>query len=410
MDHSRRSFIAAASAWVGLAMLAGCSGKDNSANAGTANQPTNTLSNDTPKPSGNGLDPTDRRGMLIGAGSRKKGADCWVALIDLDRVEKYASAELKPTLIPISFVGHAVVPHPVERHKAAVFEKWGPGACEIDLREMKSVRPITTAPDRMFYGHGAWAPDGNVLYSVESTDPALGPYDGFVVIRDGKTLAAIDEFPTFGKKPHDCHLLDGGKTLAITNGGGEPGSSDPGCVTFVDVQSRQLLERLTIPNLQAGHLAVSAGSRSDDLVVGSTPHSPPGSGPEGFKTVPGGLSLRASGAAKMTHASEPADTINKMLGETLSVVIHPERGIAGATNPAGNIVTFWDIKQAKLLKSFELTIARGIALTLDKRHFVVSYGTESDIVMIRADDLTPVEASRFKPSLVTGSHFITYDL
>lgn len=408
MDRSRRSFIHASAL---AALAAGCSGGGSNNAAPAANAATNQpAGNAAPEPRPPVLDPTDHRGLLIGPGGRTRDGEKenWLSFVDLDRVEEFVSGAAKPALLPISFPGHAVVPHPIERHRAGIFEKWGPGACEVDMRAMTVLRQIETVPEREFYGHAAWSKDGSLLYAVESTKRSLGAYDGVIAVRNWQSMKLLGEFPTFGKSPHDCHILDDGKTLAITNGGGGP-DEDNACVTFVDIASEKLLDSVPIAGLMAGHLAISARSSKGDLAVGSTPHSPPGSRPEGFKTVPGGLTLRPGGGKAVTM-SEPAEVTKKMLGETLSLVIQEELGVVGATNPAGNIVTFWDIKQGKHLKSFDLPLARGIALTLDKRYFVVSYASNSSIVLIRAADLVEIEASRFKPSGIAGSHAIVYEL
>ena len=400
MDHARRTFVALASAWAGLTLLSACG---SGSAPKTENKPGTPPANE---PTVKGLNPADRRGMLIGPGSTKRGK-FWLGFVDLDRVEKYAAGELEAAVIALTFAGHAVVPHPVERHKAGIFEKWGSGACEVDMHEMKVLRAITTVPERQFYGHAAWALDGSVLYTVESTPVKQGPYDGVIAVRDGKSLEIIGEFPTFGKAPHDCHLLDEGKTLGITNGGTP--DDEPGSVTFVDIESRRLIERVTVPQLMAGHMAITGASSKGDLAVGATPHNPPGPDAEAFKKIPGGLALR-SGTSDAVVMSAPEDITNQMLGETLSVVIHDERGVVGATTPAGDIVTFWDIRQGKLLKGYNLPMARGISLTLDRKHFVVTYGAETSVVMIRADDLSLVAESRFSPSGISGSHTIVYDL
>ncbi|MBX3459953.1 MAG: DUF1513 domain-containing protein [Planctomycetes bacterium] len=408
MDNDRRKFLHYAAAITGVSVLAACGDKPAN-NAG----PANTAAPDEPEPTPEIVDTPGKRGMLIGPGSASGETKCWLTFIALDHVEEYATGKRKVDRLPIAFPGHAVVPHPTQPHLAAVFQKWGPGACEVDLVERKVTRPITTVPERMFYGHGAWSSDGKLLYAVESTDPKLGPYEGSVVVRDAGNLRIMAEFPTYGMQPHDCHLLDDGRTLGITNGGGPPGGNEPGCVTFVDIQTQALLEKVTIPELMAGHLMTSGRSSKGDLAVGCTPHSPPGTGPEGFKTVPGGLALRAAGSKDLKLMRQPATVTGKMLGETLSLAIHERRGIAGATNPAGNIATFWKVATGELIKSFELPVARGIGLTLDNTHFLVSYGMDASLVMIRASDLELVPATRLtgdNKSYVTGSHFITYDL
>lgn len=411
MDPSRRSFLISASAFAGMAFLSACSQE----NAGNKT---------APAPSGNKPDPEPteqpeplklepgHRGTLIGGGGRKRGDDWeyYVVFIDLDHIRDYADGVLQPRGTPIHFRAHAVVPHPVERHKAAVFEKWGPGAVEIDMNAMAVTRQITTVPHRMFYGHGAWSSDGRILYAVESEDPARGAYDGVVAVRDAADLRIVGEFPTYGQFPHDCHILDDGKTLAITNGGDGNDPNEPGCVTFVDIASEKLIERVTIPELMAGHLAITGESSKGDLAVGCTPYTPEGKPKDFFKTIPGGIALRGSGGQDIALMANPRDVTNQMLGETLSLVIHDELNIAGATTPAGNVVTFWDVKTNTLLKKLDLPMARGIALTLDKKYFAVTYGAKSELVLVRAKDQRIVEESRIAPTLLTGSHAISYDL
>jgi uncharacterized protein len=400
VDHSRRVFVVSASAWAGLTLL-GCPRAENAAPNKPENPPTY-------KPEPEGPAPTNR-GVLIGPGSRNKERDAFLSFVNLDQLEKYASGALKPSLLALAFPGHAVVPHPVQRNLAAVFQKWGPGACEVDLVENRVTREITTVAEREFYGHGAWATDGSLLYTVESTPVKDGPYDGVIAVRDGKTLEITGEFPTFGKAPHDCHLLDDGKTLGITNGGDE---FEPGCVTYVDIETRSLLERVNIPTLMAGHMAVTGRSSKGDLAVGSTPRNPKGAEPEAFKKIPGGLALR-SGKGEAVLMSSPTEITQKMLGETLSVVIHEGRGIVGATTPAGGIVTFWDIRQGTLLKSYELPIARGIALTLNQEYFVITWGFKTEVSLVRVSDLSMPENLRLgaeTPSGISGSHTIIYDM
>lgn len=408
MNNDRRKFLQHAAAITGISLLAACGDKPAANNA-----PGNSAQPELPKPAPEIVDTPGKRGMLIGPGSAAGETKCWLTFIALDQVNEYAVGKRKVDRMAIAFPGHAVVPHPTKPQLAAVFQKWGPGACEVDLLARKVTRPITTVPERMFYGHGAWSTDGKLLYAVESTDPKLGPYEGLVAVRDAETLRVLSEFPTFGMRPHDCHLLDDGRTLGITNGGGEPGSNEPGCVTFVDIQTQALIEKVTIPELMAGHLMTTSRSSKGDLAVGCTPHSPPGTGPEGFKTVPGGLALRAAGKQEIALMRQPATVTGKMLGETLSLAIHERRGIAGATNPAGDIVTFWKIGSGELVKSFDLPVARGIALTLDHTHFVVTYGKDASLVFIRSSDLEIVPETRLtgdNKSFVTGSHFITYDI
>ena len=134
-----------------------------------------------------------------------------------------------------------------------VFEKKGPGGCEIDLASRQVVREIAPGKGRTFYGHGTFTADRQALLAVE-IDAATR--QGRMVIRDPSDLKVLGEFPTHGDDPHDCLLTDGGKVLVITNGG-KPGGEAPG-VTFVDVASHRLLEKVRpgADALNTGHVAL----------------------------------------------------------------------------------------------------------------------------------------------------------
>lgn len=67
---------------------------------------------------------------------------------------------------------------------------------------------------RTFNGHIAASRDGRMLYTTET---AAESGDGFVSVRDAKTLRTVAEWPTHGIDPHAV-LVDGGRLL-IANGG-----------------------------------------------------------------------------------------------------------------------------------------------------------------------------------------------
>ncbi|MEQ9320756.1 MAG: DUF1513 domain-containing protein, partial [Polyangiaceae bacterium] len=104
------------------------------------------------------------QGTIIGGGSYiKDGEQRFVlTMIDLDGDRKTAR------LIGTSFLPHAITIDPNDPTRAAVFEKKGPGACLVDLAAAKNLRPLTSPPERHFYGHGAYSTDGALLYATES--------------------------------------------------------------------------------------------------------------------------------------------------------------------------------------------------------------------------------------------------
>jgi hypothetical protein len=363
-EASRREFLRAAAAATTAFGLAGCS----------AGRPT-------------------RRGAIIGAGrflTTDTGKMTHVLCVfDLDGGRSRA--------ISMDFFGHGLAFHPSERNRVVVFEKKGPGACEIDLGTGRVTRPIATPATRAFYGHGAFSRDGQVLFATENH---LETRNGLIVIRDAQTYRELGEFPTYGQSPHDCHLIDVGKTLAITNGGGPVDSAALPSVTFVDVASTKLLERLTFetPRINAGHLALSA---KRDVVAISAPR-------EGLSRESlGGVTIR-TGSGPFQTVTSPEDVIARMVGESLSLCIDDRRRTVGVTNPDGNIVTFWDLDQKRLVKHLDLPAPRGLARTLDGGSLVLSYG-QGTLALLDPESLTPAPTPVIASSTLSGSHIFGWD-
>jgi hypothetical protein len=332
------------------------------------------------------------KGTIIGPGrfvDTRTGAMSFVCcLFDLDRGDSRT--------FDMGFFGHGLAVHPLEPWRAVMFEKKGPGACEMDLRAGRVLRPLTTPKSRAFYGHGAYSRDGKLLYATENE---LETGDGLVAVRDASSLRELGRFPTYGKSPHDCRLIDEGQTLAITNGGGTIDEASLPSVTFVDVRSEKLEERLTFetPRINAGHLALS---RSRDLVTISAPR-------DGLpKTALGGVSIRV-GSGPFSTMSEPAPVVERMVGESLSLCIDESTGIVGVTNPDGNVVTFWNLRERRFVKNLDLPAPRGIAQTLDGEHLVLSYGAGT-LTLIDPRSLNPVAEGRVASSMLSGSHIVTW--
>ncbi|MFO0675038.1 MAG: DUF1513 domain-containing protein [Polyangiaceae bacterium] len=337
------------------------------------------------------LDDVMAKGTLVG-GTKQVHPKTGKPVFTVDVLDQDAGTTAR---IDVDFLAHGMTIHPAFPHVAAFFEKRGPDACLVDLARGSFLRPIPTAENRAFYGHGAFSRDGALLFAVEID---TSTHAGLVTIRETKNFDTIGEFPTYGDNPHDCLLVDDGKTLVITNGGGDLGSKSDPCVTYVDVTTRALLRKFTFsdPKINAGHVALTDGG---DFVVVSAPRD---GLPE--TTSLGGVTMRV-GNGKPQRMKPPAQVGERMKGETLSVCIHGGRRIALATNPHGDIVTVWDLDKQRLLTSIDLDFPRGVTLTEDLSTFVVTHGLDGRIAEI---DVTTLAVSSRPAGLFSGSHVHTW--
>lgn len=309
-------------------------------------------------------------------------------LVDLDR-------EGPTERIELGFFAHGFTFEPQTPERAALFEKRGRGAAHVDLCAREVLQVIEPMAGHHFYGHGTYARTGDVLFAVESH---LTEGRGAISVRDPKTFAVLDTFPTYGARPHDCVLIDQGSTLAITNGGGVVGGTETPCVTFVHIASRKLLEKheVTSPRINTGHIAVGQGH---DFAVVSAPR-------EGLPeaTSLGGVSLRTN-RKKLCHITAPREVAGQLFGETLSVALF--EGTVAATTPQAGMLTFWDLATQRLKKALQLPNVRGLTVTLDGKQLVASYGPEATYALFDTSTLERSSADGGRARF-SGSHLFTW--
>lgn len=332
-----------------------------------------------------------RLGTIIGGGAygvsdQPTARRYALTLADLDRgtVEE----------LEVTFTVHGFAPDPTRARRAVCFEKQGPGGCEVDLRALGVTRAVPPTAGRVFYGHGVFSRDGALLFAVE-TDPR--DRRGVVVVRDGRSLAVVGEFPSYGDAPHDCQVIDGGATLVMTNGGGP---AAPPSVVFVDVRTAELRERLPIAEARwnAGHVAVT---EAGDVVCVSAPRDGLG------RDELGGVSVGARGGG-LRALTEPAPVVGALRGESLSVAIDPAQGLIGVTTPSAGRLTFWDLATGALRRELRLPLARGLCRTLDGSAFVVSHaGGQLDRIDPARLELDP--ATTVTGTKLSGSHLYAWD-
>lgn len=303
----------------------------------------------------------------------------------------------------IGFLAHGVIKNPNANHKVLVFEKKGPGGAEIDLKDNKLLGRIKPDKGCAFYGHGAYSKDGKLVYATEYDEET---YAGKMTIRDATDFKLVGEFPTHGEWPHDCQFIDDGKVVAITNGGGNiEGGAVPN-VTYVEVGTGKLLEKIEFESelMNSGHLMISDNG---DLAVAHAMR-------EGLDTreALGAISLRPK-EGKFKTMITPAEVTGAMKGETLSLCMLPEKKVVAATNPYGaptGIVTFWNYETQKYVAKLELEQPRGVALTLDKKFWVITFGKANPgVILVSTETNRPEDPPVAFVASSQGSHVYIHD-
>lgn len=329
------------------------------------------------------------RGMLLAPKKSKNGGEAFAGIVDLKT--------LRQDLVPIDFEGHSVVPHPGKAHHALVMpQRPGHQACEFDYAEKKVTRKFEPTAGRIMYGHGVFSPDGKQLYTTEAGGR---PGEGQVIVRDGQSYEIVRELASFGAKPHQIGLLDGGKTLCVANTGEEEVVEEPNPLvrgqlhfllpsfTLIDAQSGELLQRVRMENRFASmrHLDVGPDGTVALVEQSRSPREEPAPPLVAFFRKDSGLVL----------ARDPGGVFERMKRHTLSVALDQKGEIAAVTSPWGNVVTFWKTASGEHVKTLSMHEPSGVTLAPGGSHFLVtsfSGGLES----IRTDRLT------FETVAVTG--------
>lgn len=310
----------------------------------------------------------------------------------------YASLQVQGArLIESPFFPHGWALDVRQKTRAFFFEKHGPGAGVFDLEQQRFVQTIAPFEQRQFYGHGVLADDGGLLLSTESDAQGRG----FIGMRDASTLRYLGDFPSFGARPHDCHLVEGGRVLAVTNGGGAAGEDPAPCVSYIDVKTRRLLDRHEMSGsaFNTGHMAPVSDNTA---VITSAPRL--------------GLGVDHAGSVSWCQRSETTlrglpsvqDLAPRLLGEALSIAVLPREGLAVVTHPTPGLLTFWRLDDQSLSLVTPVDNVRGAALAGDGRSLWLSHGAQGSLSLLRMDGGEPTLQPVLRQALMAGSHLLNY--
>ena len=307
---------------------------------------------------------------LYAATRKSPGGDYSAAIFD--------AAGQDMNAVGLSARGHDIAACPITRCCVAFARR--PGNFAVAFSADRSAPPIcfTTPPDRHFYGHGIFSPDGRLLFATEN---AFAEGQGRIGIYDATSgFKRIGEFAAYGIDPHDIALLADGRTLVIANGGlaTHPDFGDGRApldlaamapsLTYVDLRTGDLIEKHALPGelrmTSLRHLDKGVGGR---VIIGcQTPVTE--DGPE----LP--LVLRHRLGEPLTPVELGEELQMALNGYVSSVAVDASGEVAAVTSSKGNSVLFVDVRSGRALGRRSLSDVSGVASGRDAGEFLLTTG------------------------------------
>lgn len=307
------------------------------------------------------------RSELIFASSIQKQAGGYAAALVSEAGTLIASVALPER-------GHDIVFSPDATRAVAFARQPGNFAVVFDPRGREQPVTLVSPADRHFFGHGAFSPDGRLLYATEN-DFEAG--EGVIGIYDvGAGYRRIGEFPTYGTGPHEMLLLADGLTFVVANGGIEThpdygraelnlDTMDPS-VVFIDARDGALIGQMRLDaglhQLSIRHMAVDVDGK---VWFGCQFRGAPTDRPQlvGYATREGEIRL----------IELPPQTLDGMRNYIGSVAASGDGETIAVSSPEGGRVLTLDARRGSVLASVEL--ANGCGLAPAGQGFAASSGT-----------------------------------
>lgn len=291
---------------------------------------------------------------------------------------RYAAALLDEAGFPITTIALPDRGHDVTFSRAAgkavVFARQ-PGTFAVVIDTGGRGMPLTIASieGRHFFGHGAFSPDGRLLYATENDFDAARSVIGIYDAEAG--FARIGEFDGHGIGAHEVLVSPDGEVLVVANGGIEThpdygraelnlDTMDPSLV-FLDARSGELIGELRLEaglhQLSIRHLAFDARSR---VWFGCQFRGAPEDRPQlvGHATRDGDIRL----------IELPPDALGKLRNYVGSVAASADGEMIAVSSPEGDTILSIDAQSGR--PSTTLVLANGCGLAPDGPGFVASSG------------------------------------
>ena len=291
---------------------------------------------------------------IFAAAYRSEGGSYGVALVAED------GREISRIALPDR--GHDITHDPNSSHAVAFARRPGTFALVFDRSAGTPVTLIEAAEDRHFFGHGVYAPSGRLLYIAEND---FDNYAGVIGLYDARSgYAKVGEFPAHGMDTHDVQLMEGGRYLAIANGGirQHPDSGraklnldhmEPSLV-IVDLRDGRLVEKHAMPDeirqLSTRHMDIDASGR---VWFGCQFEGPRNRHPQLLGNFRRGEEVR--------FLDMPGPLLEGFDNYVGSVAVNREAGLVAISSPKGGRWAAFEVETGRLAYGEEIAGVCGLA-------------------------------------------------
>ncbi|PDS80688.1 DUF1513 domain-containing protein [Rhizobium sp. L43] len=242
---------------------------------------------------------------------------------------------------------------------------------------------ISSREDRHFYGHGAFSPDGRLLYASENDFDGNRGMIGLYDTTDRFTR--IGEFETYGIGPHDMTVSDDGRLLIVANGGIEThpdfgrtklnlGAMQPSLV-LIDAATGALIEKHVLP-AQWAQLSTRHVDLDDQGRIWFACQY------EGHRNDLPPLVGHFAKGEDLSFIDLPEETTHRLANYVGAIAVNRSEGLVGVTSPKGGASVTIDARSGKVLAETSIADAAGIAPA--RSGFAVS-SYDGDFLSTRSD-------------------------
>ncbi|MBQ0729568.1 MAG: DUF1513 domain-containing protein [Oleispira antarctica] len=276
-----------------------------------------------------------------------------------------------------SFRGHGLCQNPILTEQIIMFSR-RPGTQGIRFNSSTGTidGSFTSAKNRHMHGHGCYSLDGKKLYCVESE---ISTGQGKITVRDGNSLALINEFDSHGIGPHEIAMMPDGITLVVANGGllTHPDSGRKvlnyetmrSTLSYINSNTGALISEHFVAESKASirHLDVAEdGTVAIALQVQRQAMS------DNHLTSLAAVHQAGQEIKVLTAPEALTVKLNDYMG---SVKIHSPSRTAAFTSPKGDLVLFWHLDDLSLQGYHAFNDVCGLAISQDNKYFVLSSST-----------------------------------